>query len=168
MEDKENRSLYRFEYYEPEEMQTYIDWVWLEPHEVTDYKSSIQSVSVRKATRDEEDLYNEAYADGYGVAAILEFQSQYDGITFRVERDENDKLDMFNTTKMFQCAICDRHLDFETEVGTISAGFFVGAIRDDKLWHVCYDCGSGANEINWLEQGWMMDDDSKSAGEEDR
>jgi hypothetical protein len=152
----EGRSLYRFEYYEPDDDFTYVDWVWLRLEEINDYKSGLNDVKFRPATKDESELYDEAYADGYGVAALMEFESQYDGITFRVELDENGELDM-NGKKMFQCAVCDKHLDFDSDIAT-ARGMYLGAIRDDKLWHICHDCARGSAEVG-LEQGWIWDEE---------
>lgn len=148
--DEVEKNLYRFEYYEPEDNDTYVDWVWLEESEVRNYKSTYPRIKVRVATKDEEDLYNEAYADGYGIAAMVEFTSQYDGVTFRLNRNEDDQLDMFNTTKMFECATCGNHKDFETEVATAN-DFYLGLIKDDKLWHVCFDCATIQMEIESIE-----------------
>ena len=137
--NKENFNLYRFEYYEPLDEFTYVDWVWLEPHEVSDYRSSSPGVKYRKATSEEEELYNEAYADGYGIAAVMEFETKYDGVTFRVELDRG--LEDFTYTKMFQCSMCSKHKDFEEEAATVN-GFFLTELKDKKdvLWHVCREC----------------------------
>jgi hypothetical protein len=152
----EGRSLYRFEYYEPEDEFIYVDWVWLNIDEVNDYKSGLTEVKFRPATKDESELYDEAYADGYGVAALMEFESQYDGVTFRVALNENGDLDL-DGKKMFQCALCDRHLDFDSEIAT-ARGMYLGAIKDNKLWHVCHDCAQGDAEVG-LEQGWIWDEE---------
>lgn len=134
---KDSRSLYRFEYYEPEDDFTYVDWVWLDVDEISDYKSGLNEVKFRPATKDESELYDEAYADGYGVAAVMEFESKYDGITFRIEITGDGELS--TGKKMFQCAICDEHLDFELESAAIG-DMYLGVIKDDKLWHVCKSC----------------------------
>lgn len=146
--DKE-RFLYRCERFEPEDNQLYVEWMWLSPEELKDFSRDSNIENVRRATYEEENLYEEAYADGYGVAAMLEFESQYDGITFRVELGEDGNLD-FNGKKMFQCAICDSHKDFETEVATVG-DFYIGMVKDDKLWHICYDCALIGVEINEIE-----------------
>ena len=145
----EGRSLYRFSYYEPEDDCNYVDWVWLKSEEVLNYRPDSLSLEYRPATKDETELYEEAYADGYGVAAILEFESSYDGVTFRVEIDEDGELDM-NGAKMFQCGICDKHKDFDDEVA-MTAGLFLGEVKDDKLWHVCYSCAENAAMIQGIE-----------------
>lgn len=149
MNDESEKALYRFEYYEPEDKETYVDWVWLSDSEINDYKSSYGTFKMRPATEEETDLYNEAYADGYGVAAVLEFESQYDGISFRVELGEDGLLDV-KGTKMFECAICGNHKDFETEVATVG-DFYLGMVKDDKLWHLCFDCVMIQQEIDSIE-----------------
>ncbi len=164
MHDREDRSLYRFEYYEPLDREFYVDWIWLKDEEVMPYANETAAI-FRPATKDEEDLYNEAYTDGYSIAAMIEYEHKYDGISFRVEVGEDGNLNL-SGKKMFQCAICDRHLDFDTTVATTS-GMYLGAIREEKLWHICYDCAQGRAEVEWIEQGWVWDDDSKSTDEKD-
>ena len=147
--EHEDRTLFRFEYYEPEDQATYVEWVWLKEEELKNYRSTYQTIKVRPATVDETDLYDEAYADGYGIAAMMEFESTYDGVTFRVEVGEDGDLD-FNGKKMFECAICEKHKDFEDDVA-MTAGLFLGEVKDDKLWHVCYDCAENAAMIKGIE-----------------
>lgn len=159
-EKKEPRSLYRFENYEPLDDETYVNWIWLTDSEYLEYVDG-EVGPHRAATADEAELYNEAYADGYGMAAILEFESGYDGITFRLNLGENKE---FDNTKMFQCAVCDRHLDFEDNVAN-AGGMYLGAIRNEKLWHICYDCARGNAEVEWIEQGWVWDDDDSPTSE---
>ena len=146
--DHDDKILFRFEYFDDIDQQTYVDWVWLNPGEIADYKSNYQTIKVRPATADEESLYEEAYADGYGMAAVLEFESKYDGVTFRVELGEDGKLD-FDSKKMFQCAMCDKHKDFETEVATAN-GLYLGEVKEDKLWHVCYECAMLQIEVEGI------------------
>lgn len=149
--EKTNRNLYRFEYYEPLDECKYVDWVWLEPHEVSEYNSGNNTTKFRAATSEEEELYNEAYSDGYGMAAALEFESNYNGVTFRVELDKITK--DFSYTKMFQCATCKNHKDFETEVA-MANGFYLTELRGEKndvLWHVCYECAMLKLEVDGIE-----------------
>ena len=63
MEDSEKRFLYRFEHYEPLDGEVYVEWLWLKRDEIIPYAAEGET-SFRIATKDEEDLYNEAYADG--------------------------------------------------------------------------------------------------------
>lgn len=149
--------LYRFEFIDEDDLAS-IQWVWLKEHEVDSYWESLRGpVVCRQATQDEEELYEEAYADGYGVAAFLEFESKNDGVTFRVELDQLSGDADFNYTKMFQCAICQKHKDFDEDVAT-AGGFFLTELKDDILWHVCYDCASlesavGEIEFEFTEEG---------------
>lgn len=147
--DNENRNLYRFQYYEPEDQCDYVEWVWLTDEELPSYRSSDENLRYRIASIEEQNLYDEAYADGYGVAAYMEFESKYDGITFRVELGEDGELD-FNGKKMFECAVCTEHKDFDEEVA-MANDLFLGVLKDDKLWHVCYDCGLLGSEIGSIE-----------------
>ncbi len=136
-ENKSKEHLYRFEFIDDDELPT-IQWVWLKPEEVDQYWSSLNGpVICRQATQDEEDLYEEAYADGYGIAAFLEFESKNDGVTFRVELGEDGELDASH--KMFQCALCKIHKDFDDAVAHVN-GFYLTQLVDETLWHVCYDC----------------------------
>lgn len=150
-ENDEDRRLYRFEYLEPEDQQTYVDWVWLKDEEIDDYRSGYATIKFRPATTDEENLYDEAYADGYGIAAMIEFEDRYDGITFRVEVGSDGELDM-QGAKMFECGVCGTHKDFDTEVGMV-AGLFLGEVKNDKLWHVCYGCAENAVMLKTIEDG---------------
>lgn len=158
--DHDGRILYRFEYYEPDDNETYVDWIWLDARELNNYKSEYQTIKVRPATEDETDLYEEAYADGYGVAAMLEFQSQYDGVTFRVEVNKDGELD-FDGKKMFECAICEKHKDFAEEVG-VAGGLYLGEVKDDKLWHVCYDCAEHVSMMSAIQDAMENDSDPES------
>ncbi len=108
--------LYRFEYYEPLDNDYYVDWVWLKESEVSSYKSSINSVSARLATEEESDLYNEGYADGYGIAVVTEYESKNNGITYRVNLDDTGS--DFTTTKMFECSMCRKTKEFDSDVAT--------------------------------------------------
>lgn len=148
--DNEGRTLFRFEYINDVDGETYVDWVWLHPGEIADYKSDMQTVKVRPATADEESLYDEAYADGYSIAALMEFESKYDGITFRLELPGGDLSAEFKQTKMFECAICAKHKDFDTEVATAN-GLYLGEVKDDKLWHVCFECAMIEVELDGIE-----------------
>lgn len=154
----EDRSLYRFEYYEPEDDYTHVDWVWLKVNEINEYMSSLNDVKFRPATKDEADLYDEAYSDGYGVAAMMEFESSYDGITFRVELGDDGQLNM-DGKKMFECAVCSEHKDFEDEVA-MANDLFLGVLKDDKLWHICYDCAMLGSEIGGIKIEDMEEDES--------
>lgn len=146
---RENKTLYRCERFEPEDNELYVEWLWLSIKEAEEHVADTNIESVRAATLEETNLYEEAYADGYGIAAMLEFQHTYDGVTFRVELGEDGELD-FNGKKMFECAVCAQHKDFDEEVATVN-DLFLGVLKDDKLWHVCYSCGLIGTEIGSIE-----------------
>lgn len=147
--EHDGRELYKFEYYEPEDSELYVEWAWLTKDEVPQYLANQVVISSRKATADESNLYEEAYADGYGIAAMLEFENNYDGITFRVELDEDGELN-FEGKKMFECAVCTNHKDFDEEVA-MTGDLYLGVVKDEKLWHICYDCALLGTEIGTIE-----------------
>jgi len=135
--EDEVKHLYKFDYYEAEDDCTYVDWVWLKPSELSEYRSSYAQVKMRAATEDEENLYEEAYEDGYGIAMIMEMRSVDNGVTFRVELDKNGDFDMGH--KMFRCALCEKHKDFDEQAATAGA-YYLTQLVDDVLWHVCIEC----------------------------
>jgi hypothetical protein len=136
-EEEDNKNLYKFEFYEPEDSKFYTDWVWLNPQEVSQYRSEYKSVKVRKATIDEESLYDEAYEDGYSVAMIMEIRSVDNGVTFRVEVGSDGSLTAGH--KMFKCAVCDKHKDFDVDAAIVNS-FYITKLVEDIAWHVCNDC----------------------------
>lgn len=148
--DERQKSLYKVDYFEPEDDCTYSDWVWLEPYEVPEYRSEYSDVKFRLATADEAELYEEAYEDGYAVAMVLEMRSVDNGVTFRVEIDETGNLQAGH--KMFRCAICDKHKDFDGEVAIVN-GYYLTRLIDDVLWHVCYECAALSTEIDEVSIG---------------
>lgn len=138
-EDKTPLQLYKITYLD--EGVKYSDWRWLSIEEASDLAnlpSRGEVESFREATADEADLYDEAYNDGYGIAMIQEFQSCDNGVTFRVEMDEENR-GFFTTQKMFKCGICEKHKDFEEEVASAN-GLFLSVDKGDMLWHVCFGC----------------------------
>lgn len=156
MEDyaKEPVTLYRMEYLD--EGTRIVDWLWLTDFELENYleeKAQVAGLIYRAATSEEEELYDEAYRDGYEVAAITVVNDTYDGVTFRVDSITEEAIE---TTKVFQCAVCDKHDDFESGVAT-AAGMYLGVLKDDKLWHLCYDCAQGNAEVDWISHGWVWD-----------
>ena len=148
-DSREEKTLYRCERFELEDNRIYVEWPWLSHADMEEYVTDSSYETFREATSEEVDLYEEAYADGYGVAAMLEFEHSYDGITFRVELDKDGSLD-FEGTKMFECAICGSHKDFDEEVATAN-DLFLGVVKDDKLWHVCFECAMIGSEIGAIE-----------------
>jgi hypothetical protein len=128
-----------------------VDWVWLKPEEVQPFLDLLNgdSATYRQATLDEEELYDEAYNDGYEVAIIQELRDNDNGITFRMNRVDSEEIS-FDTTKMFKCARCDNHKDFETEVAR-AGGLYLAETKQDILWHVCYSCVMLQSEIESVE-----------------
>jgi hypothetical protein len=141
--------------YRMEMLKGEIQWNWLTNYELEDYLKNAPIVTHRAATKEEEELYDEAYRDGHDVAFLKQLDESFDGITFRMEGIEDGQI---KTTKMFQCAICDQHKDFLGEVATAGA-MYLGLIRDDKLWHLCYDCAIGNADVDWIKHGWVWDED---------
>ena len=147
-------TLYRMEYLD--EGTRIVDWLWLTEYELENYledKAQAAGLIYRAATSEEEELYDEAYRDGYEVAFITGIQENDHGVTFRVDDITEDSI---TTTKVFQCAVCDRHDDFESGVAT-AAGMYLGVLKDDRLWHICYDCAQGNAEVDWITHGWVWD-----------
>jgi len=136
-----------------------VDWLWLTEYELENYledRAQAAGLIYRAATSEEEELYDEAYRDGYEVAALTGVENAYDGITFRMDGIDEDG--DIKTTKMFQCAECDRNLDFNEEVGT-SGEMFLGVLKDDKLWHICYGCAMLQMEIQNIEVELKTEED---------
>ena len=146
-ENRAKRQLYRVEYYEPEDRDTYIEWIWAEAIDLIGYRPN-QDISYRRATTEETYLYEEAYEDGYGIAALIEYEHNYNGVTFRIELDENG--DLAQGEKMFECAVCEKHKDFGTEVGTVN-NFFITELKNDTLWHICFECAMITSELEGIE-----------------
>lgn len=141
-------SLYRFEYLSDGFRS--VDWVWINEDELEkylDYLSGNSGLIYRKASSDEEELYNEAYNDGYGVATIEEIQKVDNGISYKFNGLLEDGID---TEKMFKCARCDRHKIFETEVA-MTGGLYLTESREDILWHVCFDCVMLQSEVDSID-----------------
>jgi hypothetical protein len=162
---KEQPRLYRFELLD--EGMLLVNWVWLCLDEVSSYlanQSKPSPVIHRRATKEEEELYDEAYEDGYGVAMVEEITATTNGLTYRVEfnKDADGEVDAngFSGHKMFECATCGKHKDLDTEVAVIDAGpWYLSTLRDDVLWFNCYDCTSLAVDISEIELEADPDED---------
>lgn len=142
MSTKDNVNLFRFEYLDEEVRR--VDWVWLTPTELHSYMDDqprTSAVIYRQASTEEEELYDEAYNDGYGVAMIQEALENDNGVTFRMNAFGEGIAKSFDTTKMFKCAMCNKHKDFDTEVAS-TGGMYLTKLVNDILWHVCAECVS--------------------------
>lgn len=141
------RRLYKLEYVD--EGTTYSEWLWIDRKEITAVLNSYNKASIRIATEEETEIYEEAYRDGYDTSSVLEYEARYDGVSFRIEVDEYGEL-LEEGKKMFQCAVCDEHKDFLDEVATAS-GFYVAMSKNHVLWHVCFTCAF--NGLDRLDEG---------------
>lgn len=143
-------NLYRFEYLIDNSRR--VDWVWLQPGEVQAFLDDLEGASIiyRQASSEEEELYDEAYNDGYGVAMAEESFNNSNGVVFRVEGIESLDPSLISAVKMFKCVRCDNYKDFETEVATTN-GLYLSESKEDILWHVCYDCVMLQSEIESIK-----------------
>ena len=137
-EDKE-LYLYRFEYLS--DGQPVVDWVWLGDGEDTQYlanDSSVSGLSYRKATYDEEELYNDAFSDGYGLGSVESEMRRSNEVYFKFVGLKGD-LEL-ETEKVFTCGECKtRMLDFDSKVAKFGP-YYITKERDDVLWHLCVEC----------------------------
>jgi hypothetical protein len=150
MSTTEKLNLYRFEYLVDSSRR--VDWVWLQAGEVQAFLDDLEGASIiyRQASSEEEELYDEAYNDGYGVAMAEESINNSNGIVFRVDGIQSLDPSLITTVKMFKCARCENYKDFETEVATTN-GLYLSESKEDILWHICYDCVMLQSEIESIE-----------------
>ena len=142
--------LYRIEY--EEESRVLVDWLFLTEEELESYTGDLSErcsyVKSRIGTRAEEEIYVEAYNNGYEVATMNNVDKTDNGITFRLDNvDENG----IATTKMFKCGICGNIDDF-TEA-SMHGSFFVSVSIYDQLWNVCSLCYLGKMLLEVPKQG---------------
>lgn len=134
-----NVNLYRFEYIE--ELCNSVDWLWLEPEEVKDFRANdpdVVLVSLRKATEEEEDLYNEAFADGYGLGSVETEFKKSNQVYYLFTGLKGDM--ELQTEKIFTCGECRvRSINFE-EKASMFGPYYITKEVDDILWYVCVDC----------------------------
>ena len=145
--EKKDFKLYRFEYLSLGDRA--VDWVWLtgeeEAKEYLTAELDVSGVVYRKATIDEEELYDEAFNDGLGLGQAEARMESYNGVAFQLNSfapssldDEKFKLD---TTKVFTCGECGES-SLEFEVRAVTTGeYYVAKEKDGVLWHICFDCG---------------------------
>ena len=140
-EDKE-LNLYRFEYLT--DGHRAVDWVWLDEDEPKDYLANddyVTGLTYRKATVDETDLYNEAFADGHGLGIVESRMENSNGVYYQLLSFDPDAEIGLNTKKIFTCGECgESGLDFETKAVTTGT-YYVAKEKDGILWHICFDCG---------------------------
>jgi hypothetical protein len=140
-EDKE-LGLYRFEYLS--DGYRSVDWVWLGEDETKDYLANDEYVTgliYRKATPDEEELYQEAYTDGHELGTVESNMAHSNEVYYKVLSFTGDEAGM-KTQKIFTCGECKtRALDFE-ETAAKFGPYFITKDVDSVLWYICADCVS--------------------------
>jgi hypothetical protein len=170
----EEPRLYRFEYLD--EGIVIVNWVWLTSNEVNNYmgnQTQPSAVVHRHATKEEEELYDEAYEDGYGLAMLEEVMTNNNGLTYRIEfdKDADGELgpgDMVGH-KMFECATCGKTKDLESQVAVIENGpWYLATLKDNVLWFNCYDCTSLGVDISEIELEIGIDWNSNEAPDQDK
>ena len=168
----EEPRLYRFEAYTSGKI--IIEWAWLMLGELQSYlinQANPGASIYRRATKDEEQLYDDAYEDGYHMATIQEVVDNSNGLTYRVEfnKDADGEVDANGLVghKMFECATCGKHKDLDTEVAIIEAGpWYLATLKNDVLWFNCFDCASLGVDISQIELEVDIDWDSNEVPDE--
>lgn len=146
--NNEGLTLYKFETIE-EDGYNRVDWLWIDDEELTEYLSS--GTIYRKATEEEVYLYEEAFSYGKMLGTVETSYLNHNGVMFRVDGlGGDDLLDGIKTVKVFTCARCENPKDFDSEVATVR-GLYLTELKDDVLWHVCYDCVMLQTEIESIE-----------------
>ncbi len=148
-EEGEELKLRRFEFLDDEHTQ--VDWMWLTDKECIEHiekRGEAGPLIYRDASAEEQELYDEAYNDGYMIATVTNNNDNYNGILFRMDGLGEDG--NIVTTKIFECAICGETKDFKEEVA-MANGFYISVEKDDILWHVCYDCTTLEVQFNMSE-----------------
>lgn len=136
-----DKKLYKIEYKDSEGFLS-VDWVWLEEGELEEYLDSMwdHSAICREGSREEEELYNEAYAEGVGSAMIEEIIKNHNGVTFELGDLENyNESGILKTTKIFECGVCGTHSDYYQNTAA-TGEFYLSVEKNDVLWYVCFDC----------------------------
>lgn len=137
-EDK-NLSLYKFEYLH--DGYATVDWIWLEPGDERDYlanDSDVTGLTMRQATQEEEDLYNEAFADGYGLGSVETEFKRSNEVYFKFLGMKGD-LEL-ETEKVFTCGECKtRMMDFESKSAKFGP-YFITKEVEGILWFLCIEC----------------------------
>jgi len=146
--NNEGLTLYKFETIE-EDGYNRVDWLWIDDEELTEHLSS--GTIYREATEEEVYLYEEAFSYGKMLGTVETSYLNHNGVMFRVDGlGGDDLLDGIKTVKVFTCARCENPKDFDSEVATVR-GLYLTELKDDVLWHVCYDCVMLQTEIESIE-----------------
>lgn len=143
-EEEKKFFLYRFEYLSLG--NRVVNWLWFQDEEeaksylVDD--SDISGLTYRSATKDESELYDEAFSDGHGLGIAESRMESSNGVYHRLNSivDTDNELDL-DTTKVFTCGECgESDLEFETKA-VATGGYYVAKEKDGVLWHICFYCG---------------------------
>lgn len=142
-EESETFKLYKFEYLHLGD--NYTQWVWLkDDEEARTYMADDEGVSVviyRQATKEESDLYEEAFEDGRGLGVAETRMEFTNGVVYKLNKFEpKDDGVSLDTTKLFKCGQCEQEmLDFEVKAAT-TGEYYVSIEKESVLWYVCTDC----------------------------
>lgn len=137
--DDKNLKLYRFEYID--DGYATVDWVWLESDQTKDYLANdpdVHAMTVREATEEEADLYNEAFADGYGLGSVETEFKRSNEVYYKFVGMKGD-LEL-ETEKVFTCGECKtRMMDFESKSAKFGP-YFITKDIDGVSWFLCIEC----------------------------
>ncbi len=144
----EGLTLYKFETIEEDGFNR-VDWIWVEDGEISNYLSS--GTVYREATKEEVYLYDEAFSYGKMLGTVETSYLNHNGVVFRIDGLGDFSLEEgLKTVKVFTCARCENAKDFESDVATVN-GLYLTELKDDVLWHVCYDCVVLQTDIESIE-----------------
>lgn len=144
----EGLTLYKFETIEEDGFNR-VDWSWIDEAELTDHLSS--GTIYREATEEEIYLYEEAFSYGKMLGTVESSYLNHNGVVFRIDGLGEGSLEGdLKTVKVFTCARCDNQKEFDSDVAT-SHGMYLTELKDNVLWHVCYDCVMLQTEIESIE-----------------
>jgi hypothetical protein len=62
---------------------------------------------------------------------------------------------------MFQCPVCKKHRDFETEVA-MANDFYLTTLVGENLWHICYDCAMITVEVDGINFDFTQEGEADS------
>ena len=145
LENEAPLTLFRFSYWEEPTSPPVIDWVFGHTkRDIEKYARSYQEIAFhyeyRKATEDEAMAYDEGFSEATALADATSRMQNWNGVTFKIEKFTEDGIE---TTKIFECAKCGKHKEFEAEAASIGEYFIcTPSPRKDNesLWHVCRGC----------------------------
>lgn len=146
--NNEGLTLYKFETIE-EDGYNRVDWLWVDNDELSNYLSS--ATIYREATEEEVYLYEEAFSYGKMLGTVETSYLNHNGVMFRIDGLGGFSLEEdLKTVKVFTCARCENQKEFDSDVATVN-GLYLTELKDDVLWHVCYDCVVLQTEIESIE-----------------